>query len=160
MSILFSAAEVVNMAIAIEKNGMAFYNAIANIADDEQSKELYIHLAGEEVRHKILFQKMLDKLCMPNMSPSEEEEYGNYFNALTSSHIFKENVNMEELVQKAGNHKAALDMAIGFEKDSILFFYELMEQVIEKEKKSVEQVIKEEKDHLAKLVCLRKKISE
>ena len=160
MSITYSATEIVNMAIAIEENGMAFYNAMATMAGDKKSKEVYNYLAKEEVGHKVLFQKMFDKLSIPEMTPSEEEEYNSYFKALTSSRVFKKDINVEEIIKEAGDEKGALDMAINFEKDSILFFYELMEKAIESEKKSVELVIKEEKDHLAKLVFLRKWISE
>ena len=159
MSILFSSAEIVNMSIAIEKNGMAFYNAMANMVEDDQSKGLYTYRAGEEVRHKILFQKMLDNLSQPELTVSDEEEYKNYLGALTSSRVFKSDVNTEELIAEAKDHMGALNMAIEFEKDSILFYYELMDQVIEDDKEGVEMVLKEEKAHLAQLITLRAKLS-
>lgn len=159
MSILFSAAEIVTMSIAVERNGMAFYNAMANMVEDDKSKELYTYLAGEEVKHKMLFQKMLDKLPQPDFTASEEEEYNNYLGALTSSRVFKSDVKAEDLIVEAKDHLGALNMAIGFEKDSILFYYELLDQVIDGDRDSVELILKEEKSHLAQLMTLRASIA-
>ena len=155
MSILFSAPEVVKMALEIERNGIVFYNAMANKTDDENVRELCVFLAGEEVRHKITFQKVLDGLVKVELKASEEEEYNNYLRALTSSRIFKTDVNIEELMEGLKNDVEAIDLAIETEKDSILFYYELMDQSIDEDRSDIEGVIKEEKAHYAKLMGMR-----
>lgn len=155
MSILFSASEVVTMAIEIEKNGLDFYNALAARATDEKSKELYTYLANEEVKHKLTFQKMLDNLKNMELTAADEEEYNHYLKALTSSRVFKSNQSAEELLDELKDEKAAIEFAINAEKDSILFYYELLDQAFDEDRASIERVIKEEKVHLAKLLTLQ-----
>ena len=160
MSILFSASEAVSMAVEIEKNGVNFYNTLAAETDDEQSKELFSFLAAEEVKHKIFFRKMLENLPEVTLSPAEEEEYGNYLGALAKSRIFTPDLDPMELLNETKNNVAAIDLAIEFEKDSILFFYELMEQAIEEDKKVIEELIKEEKSHFSRLIVLKSRLTQ
>jgi len=159
MSVFFSAAEVVTMAIEIEKNGISFYNTMAANTDDEKSKEIYALLVGEEVKHKLFFQRMLDNLPELKLDPSEEEEYKNYLGALTSSRIFTANMDPSKMLKDVSNDIEALDLAIGFEKDSILFFHEVKDQALEEDKPMIEKVIKEEKSHFAMLSSLRESLS-
>ena len=154
MSIIFSASEVVTMAIQIEKNGLEFYNAMAAKAQSDSSKKLFAFLAGEEVRHRATFQQMLNNLKQLEFTASEEEEYNNYLGALTSSRVFNPKASTEEIVKDL-NDLAAIEMAMEAEKDSILFYYELMGQVLEEDKAQIEQVIKEEKSHYAMLVRMK-----
>jgi len=158
MSILFSASEVVTMAIQIEKNGMNFYNAMAAKSDNEQAIELFTFLAAEEIKHKGTFQKMLDGLKKVELSANDQEEYNNYLGALTSARVFNKNVDTEEFVKDLDD-LAALDLAIEAEKDSILFYYELLEQALSDDRAPIERVIKEEKAHYAKLKKLKNELS-
>ena len=155
MSILFSASEIVTMAVEIEKNGMAFYNALAARSKNEKAKELYTILAAEEVKHQVTFKKILKDLKELELSAAEEEEYNNYLGALTSSRVFRSDVDLEALLAEADTEIGAINMAIDAEKDSILFYYELLGQAISENSEAIEQVIKEEKTHMAKLINLR-----
>ena len=155
MSILFSASEIVTMAVEIEKNGMAFYNALAARSKNEKAKEIYTLLAAEEVKHQVTFKKILKNLKELELSAAEEEEYNNYLGALTSSRVFRSDVDLEELLAEADTEIGAINMAIDAEKDSILFYYELLGQAISENSEAIEQVIKEEKTHMAKLINLR-----
>ena len=154
MSILFSASEVVTMAVQIEKSGLEFYNAMAAKAQSEKSKELFSFLAAEEIKHRATFQKMLNNLKQLELTSSEEEEYNNYLGALTSSRVFNPKATTEEIVKNLDD-MAAIDMAIEAEKDSILFYYELMGQVMDEDKAAIEQIIKEEKSHYAMLMRMK-----
>jgi len=160
MGILFSAGEIVTMAAQLEENGMKFYNEMAAQTRDEESKELFTFLASEEVRHKTLFQKMIGSFQELELSPAEEEQYVNYLGALTGSRIFKSDLNIPEMLEGVKDHIAALEMAINFEKDSIIFYYELKGQTIKSDKRKVDNVINEEKTHLVKLIALRDKLAK
>ena len=46
----------------------------------------------------------------------------------------------------------AINLAIGFEKETLLFFYDLRERIPEKDRPVVENVIEEEKRHIRRLV--------
>ncbi len=154
MSILFSASEVITMAVQIEKNGLEFYSKMAKKAQTEKTEELFKFLAAEEVRHAATFQKMLNSLKQLELTASEEEEYNNYLGALTSSRVFNREVNTDEIVKNLDD-ATAIDLAIEAEKDSILFYYELMEQAMNEDRSAIEKVIKEEKSHYAMLMRMK-----
>ncbi len=154
MSILFSASEVITMAVQIEKNGLEFYSKMAKKAQTEKSEELFKFLAAEEVRHAATFQKMLNSLKQLELTASEEEEYNNYLGALTSSRVFNQEVNTDEIVKNLDD-ATAIDLAIEAEKDSILFYYELMAQAMNEDRSAIEKVIKEEKSHYAMLMRMK-----
>jgi len=155
MSVLFTAAEIVTMAIEAEKNGLAFYQAMVSKATDENVRNIFAFLAKEEAEHESSFQALLEDLPPVDMSHTDEAEYHNYLNAFASTRIFKPDVNIDELVQTVTNDIEAVDIAIGVEKESILFYYELREKVQSEGRGTINEIIKEEKIHLARLVQLR-----
>ncbi|MDH3973273.1 MAG: ferritin family protein [Deltaproteobacteria bacterium] len=158
MSILFSASEVMTIAIQIEKNGLNFYNAMAAKSENKEAKELFKFLADEEVKHYSTFQKLLNGLKKLEISAYDQEEYNNYLGALTSSRVFNRDANTAEFVKDLTDLDA-VEIAIEAEKDSILFYYELLEQAFSEDKNEIEKVIKEEKIHYAKLIKLKKDLS-
>jgi len=56
-----------------------------------------------------------------------------------------------------GTPTEAIETAMGFEKDTILFFVEMLEFVPESEKKHVKACIDEERSHLRLLASMLKK---
>ena len=55
------------------------------------------------------------------------------------------------LARKAQDRETALQAAMGFEKDTLLFFYDLREMVSEAEREAVSGIIREERAHLRRL---------
>jgi len=49
---VFDAKEIFKFAIRIEENGTKFYRYAANLVDEEEMKNTFNFLAGEEVKHK------------------------------------------------------------------------------------------------------------
>ena len=56
--VVFTAAEALNMALEIEKNGEVFYNEVAAKSADPEVKALFEDLAVQERGHYQVFQKM------------------------------------------------------------------------------------------------------
>jgi len=54
----------------------------------------------------------------------------------------------------------AISYGIGFEKDSIIFFNEIMNYTVDARKDVIKKLIEEEKQHIVYLVRLKEKISE
>jgi len=155
MSVLFAASEIVEMAIQIEKNGLNFYRKMAARTKNEKVKSIFLFLVAEEIQHEKTFNKLLKNLPILEMSHTEEAEYNNYLNALTSSRIFNSNVNMDELVKEISDDIEAVDFAIRAEQDAILFYYELKERTRDDGLADVEAIIEEEKMHFSKLSQLK-----
>ena len=53
----------------------------------------------------------------------------------------------------------AMELAIGAEKDSILFYYEMKEIMPQRARPTVNKIITEEKSHLRELSELKKKLA-
>ncbi len=152
MADLFKANDVVLAAIEIEKRGEKFYLYLVDQAEDANIRKAFEHLAREEVKHKVLFEELYTRLGKATLpAHSNEEEFFTYLNALIDSHPLFRYKDLEEMKEHIGTRKDALQMAIQFEKESILFFMEMRDFVPESEKKFITQCIEEERDHLRQL---------
>lgn len=156
---IFRASEIVEFAIRIEQNGYAYYEGIEKIVTDEKIKALVTHLKEEEKKHEDYFRSLLDGLTLANPRETYEGEYEEYLKALVDSHIFGASDGAEKALAKVQNEEDAIRMAMGFEKDTILFFLELRNMVSEKDRKVVEKLVQEEKTHLKKLALALKELA-
>ena len=156
MAIFFSGSELLEMAIGIERNGMAFYQALADKTGNKDVKDIYNYLAGEEKKHLDTFQGMSDSLGQAKPQETYTEEYMLYLKSLIDNVVFS---NVTEAQQKAArvfNEIEAVDTGIQAEKDSILFYTELQNLVREMDRKVILNIVDEEKKHLRQLSELKK----
>jgi rubrerythrin len=156
MAVFFSGSELLEIAMGIERNGMAFYQALADKTGKRDVKDIYTYLAGEEKKHLDTFQGMSDSLGQVKLPETYTEEYMLYLKSLVDSAVFS---NVTEAQQKAGkmsNEIEALDTGIQAEKDSILFYMELQNLVRERDRKVVLNIVDEEKKHLRQLSELKR----
>ena len=85
---------------------------------------------------------------------SEAEEMSLYLNALADSKVFSNSEAGAELGKMVKNDAEAIKIAIGLEKDSILFYSEMLNVVKEVDKKMVNYLIAEERDHVRRLKAM------
>ena len=152
---VLTAAEALKWALEIEKNGETFYNAVAAksaaIFDDEV-RALFEDLAAQERGHYQVFQKMLEGVKpAPDLTAVEYEEYQAYLQVALADALFEGPDKGLTLAKQAQDRETALRAAMGFEKDTLLFFYDLREMVSEAERVAVSDIILEEKTHLRRL---------
>jgi rubrerythrin len=158
MAVFFSGSELLEVAAGIERNGMAFYQALADKTGNRDVKDIYNHLAGEEKKHLDTFQGMSDSLGQVKPPETYTEEYMLYLKSLVDSTVFS---NVTEAQQKAGkvfDKTEAIDIGIRAEKDSILFYAELQNLVKEQDHKVVLNILDEEKKHLRQLSELKRRL--
>jgi len=149
---LFEAREIVGLAIKIEENGEEFYKRLANATKNLQVKETFEFLAREERKHRNSFREIQQRLGeFKPIYESYPGEYLNYMKALAEENIFTKERAGQLLPKKFKTSNAALDTAIGLEKDSILFYNEIRNFVPESEHKPIDEIIGQEKIHLQKL---------
>jgi rubrerythrin len=151
----FSGCEIVEIGIQIEKNGKDFYNKLSEIVDDEQAKSVFTCLAHEEDKHIDVLKNIFSEACDYAPEGAYPDEYFAYMNALSNQYVFTKENKGTEIAEKVADYKEGIDIAIGFEKDSILFYEEVKNFVPEKDKEIVEKLINEEKKHLRKLCDVR-----
>ena len=149
-----TAAEALKWAMEIEENGEAFYNALAAKSTDPQVKTFFEHLALQERGHYRTFQQMLERVKPdPDLSSVgvQYEEYEAYLKATLDRALFDGPGKGLTLAREAEDLETALRAAMGFEKDTVLFFYDLREMVSDTERGAISDVILEEKAHLRRL---------
>lgn len=152
---IFAAAEALAIAMQIEKNGQVFYNTVAAKATDLNVKELLQELAVQEQRHYQIFEKMADTVSgVASPSAPEYDEYQAYLQAALDNALFAGPDKALALAEQARDRQASLQAAIGFEKDTLLFFYDLRDMVSVADQKAIHGIIQEEKLHLRRLAKL------
>lgn len=154
--LFFSGSEIIEVAVQIERNGCSFYKKLADSFNDKDIKNLFIHLAGEEEKHIKSFQSLYESFKEYKPDIADEEEYYDYINMLASMNVFTKKEGIDKELSKIKDKKDALNMAIRFEKDSIIFFAEIKGLVRESERDAVEDLICEEQKHLRRLFGILK----
>ena len=157
MSNIFSGSEIVEMAVQIEKNGRDFYNKIAVLLKGKNIKEVFKHLASQEERHISVFEDMLSVVKKYEPSEAYTGEYFSYIKALSEEHVFTKKEKGKEIAATVKDEMQAIELGIGFEKDSILFYHEMKNFVLESEHVIIENLLKEEQKHLEKLSLLKRR---
>lgn len=163
MSYYFNADEIFQIGVQIERNGKAFYEAAAERAPEPAVQSLCRELASWESKHVELFESLRRALPPearegPAFDPDSEE--GGYLKATADSHVFLKNRNPAALV--SGNSTAAdlLDLAIAFEKDSVVF-YSAMRNAVARHlgAEKLDALIEEELRHIAILSAEKAKLT-
>ncbi len=159
MSISFSGSELVDIAIGIERNGITFYDVMARSTKNAVTRDFFQYLADTEREHIKIFQGMLAEADTWQMPALYAQEYDDYLRALVDSSIFSDEKITSVVATEANNYIQALELAIGAEKDSILFYNEMKEVISQRAKDILDKIITEEKSHLKKLSELKKKLT-
>jgi rubrerythrin len=145
----YSGQEIVEIAVRIEENGNEFYTAAAGmIAENNDTKGLFLDLAEKEVMHIAIFQKLAEKFDAESFD-FQTEDASDYVTHLASSHIFGKPDSGKELAEKVTSPREALEIAFKFENDSVAFYTELLKYARSDSKRLVQQIIDEEKEHAA-----------
>jgi len=161
MSIFFSVGEVVEMAISTERNGQAFYQTASKLAKEKNLKELLQYLAEEEGKHLKTFQGFYDTLKEgPETTPYNWEEAKLYLKALVDSRFFTGSDKAIQMAKEAKSEIEAVNSAINFEKDTLLFFYEMLEVIKSHDRDLVKKIIEEEKKHIRRLSTMKGKLTK
>jgi rubrerythrin len=152
---IFKATDVIEMALEIEKSGEVFYRAVAQKSKSPQVQALFEDLAEQEVHHYAAFEKLSktewDRSLMPKV---EWDQYLMYLQATVQSAFFEGQDKALALAEQVSDEKEALRMAIGFEKETMLFFHDLLDMVSDADQKTVKRIIDEEKSHLRRLAAM------
>ncbi len=160
MSVLFTGKEILDMAVQIEKNGEAFYTELAGKAEKDAVRERAKYLAEQEVEHAATFKAMLEGISDAGAPPeSYPGEYLAYVDALVSTRAFTDEGQARAAAGGVKNDLEAINMALGAEKDTIIFYYEMLRFVGDKDTDVVNRIIKEEQSHVKILAELKSQIN-
>jgi len=146
------AADILELAMQLEKNGEAYYLAVAKKAKTPETRSLFEDLAQQEVKHFKVFAKLAEGVQdQPFMTDEEWEWYQKYLDVTVQSALFQGPEKALAAAAEAKTEKDAVRMAIDFEKDTLLFFYDLRDKVAAAKRDVIDKVVAEEKSHIRRL---------
>ena len=155
MPLPFSADEIFEIAIRIEQNGKDFYTEAAKAVSTKTEEVLFTELSKWEKKHVELFQKMKSELPKDVKKQTvfdPDSELSAYLEAAADTHIFIKSKSVSQLVESCQSPSEALDLAVSFEKDSVIY-YTAMRKVIPSHlgRDNIEILIDEELQHISLL---------
>jgi len=162
MSIDFNADEIFQIGIQIETNGQTFYETVARNTSDPSAKKLFLDLAKWESEHIELFKKLRQGLpdsAIRGDLFDPNQELHLYLKATADSHVFIRNKDIPQLASKCKTPIEALDLAVAFEKDSVVF-YTTMKKLVPEHlgKGTIDTLIDEEVRHIFILIQKKKEL--
>jgi rubrerythrin len=152
MEQLLTADQLFGIGVEIEKNGRTFYAAAASNAAGSSIKKLLNELAQWEKKHIEIFTAL--RAGLPPQAKEENlydpsDEIAQYIKATADSHVFIKNSSMEALAAGCKTPQDIMNIALSFEKDSVVFYASVREAVAEGQGKAeIELLIHEELTHI------------
>jgi rubrerythrin len=146
---MFTAREILDLAIQLEENGEAVYREAARKASNPDISELLLWMAEEEVKHTRWFTELKQEIETHSINPFMEEMSRKVFGGLLGDKSFSHReVNFSEV----DRIEDLIHIFIEFEKDTVLF-YETLVPFIEDNHtlQYVTKIIAEENNHIQKL---------
>lgn len=163
MGIDFTADEILAFAEQVERNGAAFYRRAAQITSDASVKDTLLKLAEMEDGHERLFASVRGVLQgrekeAPTFDPGDDAS--RYLAEMAGQHVFKKHTDVSTIFTGKETSMEVLDIAIGFERDSIAVFDALERWVPEYlGRDKVSALVREEISHVAFLSREKEKLA-
>ena len=146
---MFTAHEILDLAIQLEENGEAVYREAAGRAENEDIRELLLWMAEEEVQHTRCFKELKREIESRSINPFMEEMSRKVFGGILGDKSFSHReVNFAEI----NRAEDLIKVFIEFEKDTVLFYETLIPFIEDNHTLNyVTKIIAEENDHIKKL---------
>ena len=149
---LFSAKELIEVAVREEHTGAVYYRALAEATESEELAEFARAVAKMEDDHEAKFRAMLEDVG--EYEPAGESytgEYESYMAYLLEGRIFPAGQDGVELARRQTDDKAAVETAMELERNTLLFYHEMVQFVPEQNRAMLDSIIAEERQHVTDL---------
>ena len=146
---MFSAIEIIDLAIKLEKNGEAVYRDAIGKVSNPGLVPLLEWMADEEVKHANWFADLKHNLETRNENPFAEEMSRELFSEM----LGEKNFSLKDVdFSSIETVEELIEVFIEFEKDSIIF-YEILKPFVEDPaaRSYLQKIIEEEKHHIDRL---------
>jgi rubrerythrin len=138
----------------IERNGARFYRRAAELFDVTRAKSMLLDLAAMEDVHEKIFSEMEEELAEKSGMEIEqpEESAAAYLKSLADGAVFPITRDPSELLTGEQTLSDVLTIAVGLEKDSIVFYLGIRDVIPEElGRHKISDIIKEEMRHITRL---------
>jgi rubrerythrin len=143
---MYSAREVIDIAIRLEKNAEDFYrNSLEEVSNPALESALRF-LADQEHQHRQWFERLKESVQVSAVDPELEEMSGAMLQGLVEGQMFSLGEADISEVERVGS---LIDLAVEHETDAIMF-YELLQSLIDSPEDSevLSTIIAEENRHI------------
>ena len=158
----YTADDMFALAVRIEENGARFYRKAAALQSDQGNREMLEKLAEMENSHQRMFEIMRTRLSEAEKSTTVFDPRGEaaqYLTAMADTHGGEGSPTAAEALTGEESMTEIVDIAIGLEKESILFYLGLKDLVPPKYgQDKLDDIISEERRHIVQLTGIRKKL--
>ena len=146
---MFTTAEIIELAIRIEKNGEKTYRKAQEEASDLSMVTMLQRLADEEMEHAKWFSDLKEKAETITNDPELEAMGGEILKSVLGDQAFSIT---DVDFSKMEDRRKLLEVSLEFEEDTILF-YELIGSFMgdEESLEGLKKIIDEERRHVRKL---------
>lgn len=154
----FDDHQAVSIAVEMERRGEAFYQKAARVSKNAETVSLLHVLAADEKSHMADFLSLSNRLD-DSGTASYDAETAAYLTAVAADIVFPGG--LMELLSEDGlsNPEAVLRYAIRSEKDSILFYSEMVRHALDDNARNVfEEILCAERRHLSQLVRMLERV--
>ncbi len=151
----FSVLEAVEVALMMEEEGIRFYSLAEQKTGEPEMRKLFAFLREKEHQHIETFRRLYGDLAAREGDPDAElwlldAEVSSFFRAYVDSAVFPTKGSAEAAVAGLRGVAELLRLALRLEKDSILFYHELLAHAPWPEARTLlEKVIAEERRHVS-----------
>jgi rubrerythrin len=152
---IFQAREILDMAVQIERQGVAFYQACRQSAVGEKAEDVFRFMIGQEKAHMDVFSSMkagLQAALLPEEYPGERQSY---LKSFVKNEVFYAPQQAARKAAQMEDLDKAVDFAVDLEKRSIRFYSGLKSMVRRSERAKIDEVIAQEHGHIRRLRELR-----
>ncbi|MHC4479487.1 MAG: ferritin family protein [Planctomycetota bacterium] len=146
---LFSVRELIDLAIREERTGATFYRALAEQTDSEELRDFALEVAGMEDEHEQKFAQLLESVG--EYEPAGESyggEYESYLSYLVEGRIFPTGKDGQEMARRQASDQEAVETAMEMERNTLLFYHEMMRFVPVNDRHLLREIIDEERQHV------------
>ena len=151
----FRAGEVLEIGMQIERNGAAFYTALAARGADAGAAKLFRVLARQEEEHLRVFAEMQRAVADYAPAAAYPDEYFAYLRAQAAGIAFALPGRGAALAATVADDRAAIDLALAGERQSADFYRAMKKVVPPGDLAMLDRLIAEEETHIAQLTELR-----
>lgn len=154
MKVGYTADEIFEIAEDMELEGAAYYRHLAEHAGDVDMKELLAALAGEEKKHASMIRDMREKLVGnddESLLLHPDEAVSVYLKTIVHGTVYTAGKD-----DTPKDRSSLIDVAIGKELDSILYYCAMRELAADKQaEEALHAIMHEERGHVVKLSSMR-----
>jgi len=158
----FTADEIFEVAVRIEANGASFYRKAAATQSEDINRSFLEQLANMEDHHQSTFKKMRSNLKSNEKKATvfdPNQETAQYLAVMADTHGGEGSPTAADSLTGNEPIQEIIDIAIGLEKESILFYLGLKDFVPpEYGQDKLDRIIREEQRHIVQLNGFRKKV--